>query len=161
MYDLLIAGFSRFDLSMVASDEAVREKLGNRFWTSQGLEDNPDAPRTAFVSEEAIGELEGSVIGGFVFLGSAIAMAALLTPEATAAASIAAAVAGGTPGAVIGGLIARRIGRRHEDYYARQIERGGILLWVRCTDAEKERRATEIMKGHSGRDVHVHAWSEP
>lgn len=33
-------------------------------------------------------------------------------------------------------------------------------LRVGAPDAEKERLATTIMKGHSGRDVHVHSWSE-
>jgi hypothetical protein len=160
MYDLLIAGFSRFDISMLANEEAVREKLGDRFWTAKELEDDPDVPRAAFVSEEAIGELEGGITGGFLFLGSAIAMTALLGPAATAAASIAAAVIGGVPGAVIGGLIARRLGAEHKDYYRHQIERGGILLWVRCSTPEKERLAQKIMAGHSGRDVHVHRWSE-
>lgn len=160
MYDLLISGFSRFDISMLANEEAVREKLGDRFWTAKELEDDPDVPRAAFVSEEAIGELEGGITGGFLFLGSAIAMTALLTPAATAAASVAAAAVGGVPGAVIGGLIARRIGVQHKEYYRDQIERGGILLWVRCATPEKERLAQKIMAVHSGRDVHVHRWSE-
>jgi hypothetical protein len=161
MYDLLIAGFSRWDLSMLASEDAVTEKLGKSYWTAGDLADNPDAPRAAFVSEEAIGELEGAVSGGFFFLGSAIAMTAMLTPLSTLAASIAAVVIGGTPAAVIGGLLARRIGQKHRDYYQHQIERGGILLWVRVASPEKERLAVGIMKGHSGRDVHVHPWSEP
>jgi hypothetical protein len=87
-------------------------------------------------------------------------MTALLTPAATTAASIAAAVIGGVPGAVIGGLLARRVGVRHKEYYQHQIERGGILLWVRCSTPEKERFAQQIMAGRSGRDVHVHRWSE-
>jgi hypothetical protein len=87
-------------------------------------------------------------------------MTALLTPAATVSASIAAAVIGGAPGTLVGGLLARRVGKKHKDYYAHQIERGGVLLWVRCADSEKERLAVDIMKGHSGRDVHVHAWSE-
>lgn len=36
----------------------------------------------------------------------------------------------------------------------------GILLWLRCSTPEKERLAQKIMVGHSGRDVHVHRWSE-
>jgi len=35
-----------------------------------------------------------------------------------------------------------------------------MLLWVRVRDEEHERLAVEILKGHSGRDVHVHDWSE-
>ena len=52
----------------------MRYKLGGKFWTGMELEDNPDVPRAAFVSEEAIGERPGAITGGFLFLGSAIAM---------------------------------------------------------------------------------------
>jgi len=160
MYDLLIAGFSRHDISMLGTTEAMEKTLGKRFWRSAELADDPDAPRASFVSEEAVGEFEGAVAGGFFFLGSVIAMLALLTPASTVAASIAAVAIGGTPGAAIGALLARRIGKHHRDYYEEQLRHGGILLWVRVTDPEKERLAVEILKGHSGRDVHVHPWSE-
>jgi hypothetical protein len=160
IYDLMIAGFSRHDISLLGGEQALREKFGQHFWSAGDLEDDPEAPRAAFVSEEAMGELEGGIAGGFLFLGSAIAMTVLLGPASTLAASIAAVAVGGVPGAVLGTLLARRVGKHHRDYYARQIEHGGMLLWVRTDTPEKERRAVEIMKGHSGRDVHVHPWSE-
>ena len=100
--------------------------------------------------------MEGSVVGGFVFLGSFIAAAAMLTPASTIAASIAAIAIGGSPAAVIGTLLARRLGKRHKDHYANQIEHGGILLWVRVRDMERMGLAVKIMLGHSWRDVHVH-----
>lgn len=74
IYDLRMAGFSRYDISLLGSQEAMKEKLGQAYWRAEDLEDNPDAPRAAFVSEEAIGELEGAIAGGFFFLGSYIAM---------------------------------------------------------------------------------------
>lgn len=160
VYDLHIAGFSRHDISLLGGKKAMEEKLGSAYWRAEDLEDNPEAPRAAFVSEEAIGELEGAIAGGFFFLGSYIAMAAMLTPVATLAASVAAIAIGGGPAAVVGTLLARRVGQHHKDYYADQIRNGGILLWVRATDAEKEALAVKILKGHSGRDVHVHSWSE-
>lgn len=158
-YDLRMVGFSRSDISLLGDQKALEDKLGKAYWRAPDLEDDPEAPRAAFVSEEAIGELEGAIAGGFFFLGSYIAMAALLTPASALAASIAAIAIGGSPAAVIGTLLARRVGKHHKDYYAGQIQHGGILLWVRVADPEKERLAVEILKGHSGRDVHVHAWS--
>ncbi len=160
IYDLRMAGFSRFDISLLGSEKEMKEKLGSAYWKASDLEDNPNAPRAAFVSEEAIGELEGAVAGGFFFLGSYIAMAAMLTPLSTLAASIAAIAIGGSPAAVIGALLARRIGQHHKDYYENQIRNGGILVWVRIPDSEKEDLAMKILKGHSGKDVHVHGWSE-
>lgn len=160
IYDLMIAGFSRYDISLLADQKVLEEKLGTSYWTAPELADNPDAPRASFVSEEAIGELEGTIVGGLFFLGSYIAMLALLTPASTIAASIAAIAIGGSPTAVVGTLLARRVGKHHKDYYATQIQHGGILLWVRTWDKEKEELAVKILKGHSGRAVHVHDWSE-
>ena len=159
IYDLWIAGFSRFDTSLLAGDDAVKEKLGSRFWRASELEDDPKAPRTNFVSEEAIGELEGSIFGGFMFVGSVIAMTALLTPASTLAGSIAAAVIGGAPGGAIGGFLARRVGKQHSEYYENQLKHDGLLLWVRTSTPEKEALAIKIMQGASGRDVHIHQWS--
>lgn len=34
------------------------------------------------------------------------------------------------------------------------------MIWVRTRDKEREELAVKIMQGHSGRDVHVHPWSE-
>lgn len=36
----------------------------------------------------------------------------------------------------------------------------GILLWVRVRDKAQEDLAVKLMKGHSGRNVHVQLWSE-
>ncbi len=160
IYDLRASGFSRYDISLLGDKEAMVEKLGSAYWRAADLEDNPDAPRAAFVSEEAIGELEGAVAGGFFFIGSAIAMTALLTPLSTLAGSIAAIAIGGGPAGVVGALLARRLGNHHKDYYADQIRQGGILLWVRTSDKDKEDIAVKILNGHSGRDVHIHGWSE-
>jgi hypothetical protein len=159
-YDLRSVGFHHSDISLLGGKEVLEEKLGKAYWQASEIEDDPRAPRAHFVSEEAIGELEGAIAGGFFFVGSYIAMAALLTPASTLAASIAAIAIGGGPTAVLGTLLARRVGQHHKDYYADQIRHGGILMWVRCRDKEHEALATRILEGHSGRDVHVHDWSE-
>jgi hypothetical protein len=159
-YDLRTVGFSRHDISLLAREDVLEEKLGRSYWRAEELEDDPRAPRAAFVSEDAIGALEGSIAGGFFYVGSMIALAAMLSPASTLAASIAAVAIGGSPAAVLGILLARREGKRHKEYYANQIEHGGMLLWVRVRDDAHEKMAVEILKGHSGRDVHVHPWSE-
>lgn len=159
-YDLRSVGFHHSDISLLGSKDALEEKLGKAYWQAPELEDDPRAPRAHFVSEEAMGELEGAIAGGFFFVGSYIAMAALLTPASTLAASIAAIAIGGGPSAVIGALLARRVDQKHKEYYNDQIRHGGILMWVRTRDKEHEDLAVKILNGHSGRDVHVHPWSE-
>ncbi|MBX6324007.1 MAG: hypothetical protein IRY94_19490, partial [Rhodospirillaceae bacterium] len=68
---------------------------------------------------------------------------------------IGAAVAGGA-GGLIGTLLGRALDRRHIRRLQEQLERGGILLWVRTPDAAHEVKAVDILTRHSGEDVHVH-----
>ena len=49
----------------------------------------------------------------------------------------------------------------HGEHIEEQLNRGGLLLWVRIWDLDHQVRALEILSRHSGRDVHVHEFSTP
>lgn len=63
-YDLRMVGIHHSDISLLGDEKVLKEKLGKAYWRSAELEDDPQAPRAHFVSEEAIGELEGAIAGG-------------------------------------------------------------------------------------------------
>jgi hypothetical protein len=73
------------------------------------------------------------------------------------AAVIAATAAAGGAGGLIGSILANWLGDHHAHHLQEQLDRGGLLLWVRTWHADDEKRAVEILKKHSGSDVHVHA----
>jgi hypothetical protein len=155
--ELLSSGFDRAELSLLASEHAVEEKLGHRYEKVSALADDPTVPRAAYVSTEAIGGAEGGLIGGLMYVGAAAAAGAIVVSGGTLAAGITAAVLAGGAGGLIGSILARWVGDHHAHYLQEQMDRGGLLLWVRTWDAEDERRAVEILRKHSGGDVHVHA----
>ena len=88
---------------------------------------------------------------------AAAAAGAIVVSGGTLAAGITAAVLAGGAGGLIGSILAKWVGDHHAHYLQEQMDRGGLLLWVRTWDAESERRAVEILRKHSGGDVHVHA----
>jgi hypothetical protein len=51
--ELLSSGFDRAELSLLASEHVVEQKLGHRYESS--MADDPTIPRAAYVSTEAIG----------------------------------------------------------------------------------------------------------
>jgi hypothetical protein len=154
--ELLSSGFHRAELSLLASEEAVNAKLGSGFPNIRVAEDDPVVPRTAYVSPEAIGDAQGGIVSGLVYAGAtAAAGTVLISGGAIVAALVAATLAGGA-GGIVGGLLAKWLGDYHTDYLQRQIDHGGLLLWVRTRDAKAEERATDILKRHSSRDAHVH-----
>ncbi len=149
-------GFDRAEISLLAGEQTVEEKLGRHYRKAQDLEDDPKAPRTAYVEKESVGDAEGSLIGGLFYVGAVAAAGAIVASGGTLAAAIAgAAVAGGT-GGLIGGVLARLVDRHHANYLQKQLDHGGMLLWVRTRDAAHEDRARKILAQYSAHDVHVH-----
>ncbi len=154
--ELLSDGFDRAELSLLASESAVIEKLGHKYRKSSTLADDFAAPRVAYVSTEAIGGAEGGLVGGLVYVGSLATAGAIVASGGTIAAVAAAAALGGGVGGIVGSILAKWVGARHAAYLQSQIDRGGLLLWVRTWDAEDERKAVAILSKHSGRNVHIH-----
>ena len=155
--DLLSSGFDRAELSLLASEETVDEKLGHKYEKVAEIEDDATVPRTRYVSPEVIGEAKTALVGGLFFLGSLGAVGAIVASGgALAAATTGAALGAGTWG-LLGEILTKFIGDEHARNIQEQLKHGGLLLWVRCSNSEREKSAMEILSRHSGRDVHVHA----
>jgi hypothetical protein len=153
--ELQESGFDRSQLSLMASEQAVEAKLGHKYQRVVQLEDDDTVPRVAYVSPESIGDAEGALIGGLLYIG--VGVGAVLASAGALATAITGGVLGGGAGAVIGSVLAKLVSDHHARYLQDQLDHGGLLLWVRTWDDEDEKRAVSILKKHSGHDVHVHA----
>lgn len=154
-------GFDHADLSLLASAEAVEKELGHRFTKVQQVEDDDAAPRTAYVSTESRGDAEGGLIGGLMYVGALAAAGATVASGGTLGAAIAGAAAMGGAGGLIGATLAKFIDDQHAISLEEQLDRGGLLLWVRTRDGEHEQKAKDILSKHSAHDVHLHKLQEP
>ncbi len=153
--DLLSHGFNRAEISVLAPVSAVEEKLGHRFKSVAEIEDDPEAMSKAYIPVETIGDAEGAVIGSLLYVG-AFAGIVLVASGGALAAALAALALGGS-GTAVGVALARFIKQHHADYIADQLEKGGLLLWVRTWDQKDEAKAVELLSVHSAHDVHIHA----
>lgn len=154
--ELLGSGFHRAELSLLASEHAVVKKLGHQYEKTSELADNSHVPRAAYVSTEAIGGAEGAVIGALMYVSATSAGGAIFLSGGTVEAGISAMMLAGLAGGLIGIILAFWIGHNHAQYLREQMDHGGLVLWVRTWDGEKEKNAIEILQRHSGRDVHLH-----
>ncbi len=153
------AGFDRADLSFVAGEQAVEEKLGHVYTRVEELEDDPKVPTTVYVPNESIGEAEGALIGTPMYLAAATTAGVMVAAGGPIALTIAAVIAAGGAGAALGGILASFVGAHHADYLQEQLDRGGLLLWVRARDEAHGKKAVDILKKHSAHDVHLHGRS--
>ncbi|NKB58700.1 MAG: hypothetical protein GKS00_20415 [Alphaproteobacteria bacterium] len=154
--ELQSSGFNRADLSLLAGEPAVQEKLGHMYDKVSELEDDATVPRDAYVSTESIGNAEGGLIGGLMYIGAVAAAGSIVASGGPLAAAIAGAAMVGGAGGLIGAILANWIGDHHADYLQDQLDRGGLLLWVRTWNEAQEKSASDILTKHSAHDVHVH-----
>jgi nitrogen-specific signal transduction histidine kinase len=129
--DLLSSGFDRAELSLLASEFAVEEKLGHRYEKVSTLADHLSVARTAYVSTEAIGGAEGALIGGLMYVGAAVGAGAIVASGGSLAAAIAGVALTGGAGGLIGSILAKWVRDHHAHHLQEQLDRGGLLLWVR------------------------------
>jgi hypothetical protein len=154
--ELLSSGFDRAEISLLASEHAVEEKLGHAYEKVEQLEDDLSIPRTAYISPETTGDAAGGLIGGLFYVGAMAAIGSVVASGGTIAAAITAAAAAGGTGGLVGSILAKWVSDHHARYLQEQLDHGGLLLWVRTRDPEHEQRAVDILSKHSGHDVHVH-----
>jgi hypothetical protein len=159
--ELLQSGFHRAELSLLASEQVVEEKLGHHYRKVSSLADNPAIPRAAYVSPEAIGGAEGGLIGILMYIGAMAAAGAIVASGGTLATVVIGAALSGGAGGLIGSILAEWLGEEHGRHLQAQVDRGGLLLWVRTWDGARETCAMNILKKHSATHVHVHALPAP
>jgi hypothetical protein len=90
------------------------------------------------------------------YVGAIAAVGVVVASGGTLAWALAGAAVAGGGGGLIGAAAARLMGRDRAKDLQKQLEKGGMLLWVRLRDHEHEKRACDILTKHSADDVHVH-----
>lgn len=151
--DLKAAGFAGDDISLLATDETVERKLGHIYRRVEELEDDPSAPRTAFVSSRDFVRRERVVMATLTYIPTLIAAGTVVASAGAVAAALAGVAVGG---ASLATLLTHWMDTRHANWLQDQIDRGGILVWVRTPDTAAERKALEILGRYSAHDVHIH-----
>lgn len=131
---LVEAGFDRADLSVLASHESI---------------DAAGAPGKPWrdVMTAMVGEVKYEVplvASGGIFL---------------AGGTVAAAIAG-IIGAAVGGVAIKEVleevtAKPHTEDFARSLEAGSVILWVRAADRERETAAANILENNGGYNIHV------
>lgn len=147
------SAFPRQDISVMGSREDLEKVFGEKSVDPLFAMDSEYTPRQApsRPEEQTIGS--AAMIGGGVYVG---AMAMALTAGAVAfPALIGAAVIGGLGGGTAGAILTKILGDRYSHNLQEQIERGGLLLWIRTPNENKQRLAETILRQHHAKHIHI------
>ena len=154
--ELLLNGFARREISLLASRKAAEGKLGLKHESAADLADDPAAPRTDYFCPEALGGAEGALVGGFTYLPATGAFWIASSVAGTTVAATVATVASGGIGLLVGTGLAVWLARRHSTHIQSQLEDGGLIVWVRTRTRALESAALEVLGRHGAHHVHAH-----
>ena len=154
--DLLISGFDRSEISLLAEADKVRQKLGDKEVSANELEDSAAAPRTPYIDRESLNIGKASIVGVLFYVGVIVGAGLAFAYGLSLTSAIAIGLLTGAAAGVLGLLISKLVGDRQANWAQSQLKHGGLLLWARAWNDERERAAIDIMRRHGGRDVHAH-----
>lgn len=153
---LLSAGFDHADLSLLAGERLLERQLGLTPSDLASLEDDPDASVAAYFAPEDYGAAESAALGAPTYVLGITAAGVTAAAGGPLVLTLGAAIAAAGLGGVLGAGLASMIGRAHARALEDQINRGGLLLWVRTRSRDHEDRAMQILADAGGRDLHLH-----
>jgi len=133
--DLRAEGFGHADLSVLDSHESL---------TAAGPEE-----------ESWQSQLYG-LVGEAKYIGPITTAGLIAVAAGPVGAGIAALVGAGVGVAAARELLEELRATPHTEAFARALEYGAVLLWVRAEDADSQARATAILGRHGAHDVHTH-----
>jgi hypothetical protein len=154
---LMSCGFDRAALSLIAIEEVVRKQFGSRLIKVEKLEDEPDTPRIAYMNHDDVAIGRGMLISGLSYLGAAAGTAAVLTSGGALLPAVAVAAAGGVRGGSLGALLESWFNTETAKKISGEVERGGLILWVRTHSPEEDDDASDIMIANGAYGIHTYA----
>ncbi|MGH6949083.1 MAG: hypothetical protein ACREDZ_17285 [Kiloniellales bacterium] len=132
---LQAAGFSEPDLSVLDTHETLA---------------------AAGTSGEAWRRTLAGLVGEIKFMGPIGAAGLIAISSGPIGATVAGLIAAGLSGAALAEALAEMRATPATEEFARALESGAILLWVRAEDLNRQERAEEILRRHGAEDVHRH-----
>jgi len=149
------AGIDRLAISMIASHDAVKEKLGHRYRSTGRLAANSAIPTEIFSERRDIAHDRALATGVPLYIGGIGAGLAIVASGGSLAFAAVTAAVGAAAGAGIGTLLSSAIGKHHAHYLEQQLAMGRLLVCVEVKDNDEEGRVINLLKKAGGQDVHA------
>lgn len=133
--DLRAAGFAHSDLSVLDTRESLSASDS---------------------SGEAWGEAMAGLVGEVKYIGPLTAAGLIMIASGPVGMAVSGLVAAGITGYALRELLDDIKATPHTEEFARALEHGAVLLWVRAESAERQTLARDILTRHGAQDVHLH-----
>jgi hypothetical protein len=137
---------------------AVQDLVAEGFLPSDlSVLDTHESLSAAGSSGEAWQEALASLVGEIKYVGPITAAGLIAIATGPVGAAISTAVAAGLTGAALAEFLSTIRATPHTESFARALESGAVLLWVRAEEPALQEQASDILSRHGAADVHLHS----
>tara|TARA_R100001143_G_scaffold41116_2_gene37365 strand:- start:653 stop:1213 length:561 start_codon:yes stop_codon:yes gene_type:complete len=152
---VLEAGYTNDQIGLLASENSIKASLGDFYHRTNESQDAGQKPVTAFVGKKDGETEQGSFGGSLFFIGTTGAMGGVVASSAVLGGALVAALSGIFAVGLVGALAGKIIHQSDADYLQQQIDEGHILLFVRITDEDSEKKLSKLLESESGDKVRI------
>jgi len=146
-------GFSRAQISLVASHDAVKAKFGDRLNRTADKFDDSAIPQEIYTDRETVKAGRVMAIGLPAYIGGAGAGLAIVATGGALAIAAGVATVGAAAGAGIGTLLAHAVSQHHIHFLEKQLKLGKLLLTVDLDGSGREGLVIEALRRSGAEDV--------
>jgi len=123
--------------------------------------DTHETLSAAGTSGAAWQEALSALVGEIKYVGPLTAAGLIGIATGPIGAAVSATMAAGLTGAALAELLETVRATPHTESFARALEGGAVMLWVRAETNDREARASDILRRHGAADVHTHRRQRP
>lgn len=139
-------------------EAAVKELRGGGFEESDlSVLDTHESLSTSESEKEAWQQRLAATVGEINYIGPITAAGLIALASGPVGAAVAGLVAAGFAGAAVKELLDEMRATPHTEAFARALENGALLLWIRADTADQQARARQILSRHGAADLHIHS----
>lgn len=153
---LMSGGIDRSLLSLIATEDVLREKLGGKLGSAEDLADDESVPRISYADHSEVSLGQGALISGLFYVGAMIGTGVVFASGGAPLVALIAGTVGGVSAGGIGAALSMRLGQVVAGKVEDEVARGGLILWARTPTPESEEKALKIMRDCGAYDVHAH-----
>lgn len=153
---LLQSGINRDAIHLMASHDAVHEKLQHVFGAAKEELEDEKLPEPIYEDRKSLKTEKAMALGMPAYIGGAGAGLAVVASGGTIAFAALAAAACASAGAGVGGLLRGYIGRHHAKYLEQQLSFGHLVVSVELDRKDREPAVIEILNEAGAHSTSAH-----
>lgn len=154
--ELIDLGFDRTDITILMAENTIMRTLKQRYRQISELGSQSGLQRRRYVSDGSQKDGNAAFSGRLISVGLTDGGSSVFATDDNLAATIVATSRAIGADRSLSDTLAQLLGRSDALFVSSQLDRTGIVVWIRTRSSELARLALDVLEKHWRRDIHAY-----